>query len=91
MKYIILGAGPAGLTFANKLKQAGITGMVGSCFYKTLVERGEEVSNVVTKLMDDKDYYNKISSNAINTVKEFTWDKLYSERMLNLFKDLKRK
>lgn len=25
MKYLILGAGPAGLTFANKLKQAGVT------------------------------------------------------------------
>ena len=28
MKYIILGAGPAGLTFANKLKQAGITDFI---------------------------------------------------------------
>ena len=25
MKYLILGAGPAGLTLANKLKQMGIT------------------------------------------------------------------
>lgn len=28
MKYLILGAGPSGLTFANKLKQAGITNFI---------------------------------------------------------------
>ncbi len=49
-------------------------------------ENVEEVSDVVLKLMNEKDYYNKISENAYNAVKEFTWDKLYSERMLDLFK-----
>ena len=49
-------------------------------------ENIEQVSNVVLKLMNDKDYYNKISENAYNAVKEFTWDKLYSEKMLELFK-----
>lgn len=49
-------------------------------------ENVEAVSNVVLKLMSDKDYYNKISENAYNAVKDFTWDKLYSERMLDLFK-----
>lgn len=29
----------------------------------------------------------KISENASNAVKEFTWDKLYSEKMLDLFKN----
>ena len=28
MKYLILGAGPAGLTFANKLLQAGEDGFI---------------------------------------------------------------
>ena len=50
-------------------------------------ENVEEVSDVVLKLMNDKDYYNKISQNACNAVKEFTWDKLYSERALDLFKN----
>lgn len=50
-------------------------------------ENVEEVSDVVLKLMNDKDYYNKISQNACNAVKEFTWDKLYSERVLDLFKN----
>ena len=49
-------------------------------------ENVEQVSDVVLKLMNEKDYYNKISENAYNAVKEFTWDKLYSERMLDLFK-----
>lgn len=51
-------------------------------------ENTEEISNVVLKLMNDKEYYNKISENAYNAVKEFTWDKLYSERMLELFEQL---
>ena len=50
-------------------------------------ENVEVVSDVVLKLMNDKDYYNRISENACNAVKEFTWDKLYSERMLDLFKN----
>lgn len=48
-------------------------------------ENVEEISDIVLKLMNDKNYYNKISENAFNAVKEFTWDKLYSERMLELF------
>lgn len=50
-------------------------------------ENVEAISGVVLKLMNDKDYYNKISENAYNAVKEFTWDKLYSEKMLELFKN----
>ena len=51
-------------------------------------ENIEQVSDVVLKLMNDKDYYSKISENAYKVVKEFTWDKLYSERMLGLFNEL---
>ena len=51
-------------------------------------ENVNEVSDVVLKLMNDKEYYNKISENAFNAVKEFTWDKLYSEKMLDLFEEL---
>lgn len=54
-------------------------------------ENIEQVSDVVLKLMNDKDYYSKISDNAYKVVKEFTWDKLYSERMLGLFNELTEK
>lgn len=54
-------------------------------------ENIEQVSDVVLKLMNDKDYYSKISDNAYKVVKEFTWDKLYSERMLDLFEELIKK
>lgn len=54
-------------------------------------ENIEQVSDVVLKLMNDKDYYSKISENAYKVVKEFTWDKLYSERMLDLFEELIKK
>lgn len=54
-------------------------------------ENVEAISNVVLKLMNDKDYYNKISENAYNAVKEFTWDKLYSKKMLALFNELTEK
>ncbi len=54
-------------------------------------ENIEQVSDVVLKLMNDKDYYSKISENAYKVVKEFTWDKLYSERMLGLFNELTEK
>ena len=51
-------------------------------------ENVEAVSDVVLKLMNDKDYYNKISENAYKAVKEFTWDNLYSSKAENLFKEL---
>lgn len=42
----------------------------------------------VIKLAENKEFYEKLSVNAMNAVEEFTWDKLYSEKMLNLFKKL---
>ena len=38
MKYLILGAGPAGLTFANRLKQVGITPYTKLKEYVTMEE-----------------------------------------------------
>lgn len=50
----------------------------------------EEISNVVKKLYQDPDYYNMISDNAVKAVQTFTWDRLYSSKMLNLFEELEK-
>ena len=50
----------------------------------------EAVCETVINLVENKDYYNKISENATNIVKKFTWDKLYSSKMLELFQQLKK-
>lgn len=50
----------------------------------------EEITNVIEFLKDDK-IYQKISENAINSVKNFTWDKLYSSKMLNIFNEIVKK
>ena len=50
-----------------------------------------EICGVIQKLIVDKDYYNKISDEAYRVVKEFTWDKLYSSKMLELFDELEKK
>jgi protoporphyrinogen oxidase len=47
MKYIILGAGPAGLTIANKLKQAGISNFL-------LIEKESEAGGLCRSLNVDK-------------------------------------
>lgn len=47
----------------------------------------EEITNVIEFLKDDK-IYQKISDNAICSVKSFTWDKLYSSKMLNIFNEI---
>lgn len=46
MKYLILGAGPAGLTFANKLKQLGETSFV-------VVEKEEEAGGLCRSVLVD--------------------------------------
>jgi glycosyltransferase involved in cell wall biosynthesis len=44
----------------------------------------EAIANKIIKLMDDN-YYKKISGKAIENAYKFTWDKLYNEKMYNLF------
>lgn len=51
-------------------------------------ENVDEVYNEIIKLKDNKEYYEKISNNADKIVKEFTWDNLYSSKMLELFKKI---
>lgn len=48
----------------------------------------EEIINEIIKLKEDKDYYKKISNNAYEITKSFTWDNLYNSKMLELFEDI---
>lgn len=48
----------------------------------------EAVSKTVIRLAEDAAYYNMLSQNAMAAVKEFTWDRLYNERVLQLFQQL---
>lgn len=45
----------------------------------------DEICEVIKRLRDDSGLYSMISENAYNAVKQFTWDKLYSEKVWNLF------
>ncbi len=47
-----------------------------------------EICDVIKQLIDDKQYYDLISRNAAKAVKEFTWDNLYSSKMLTVFKEI---
>lgn len=46
------------------------------------------ICNKVIQLYSNKEYYSKLSNNGRNAVREFTWDSLYSKKMLNIFKSL---
>ena len=40
----------------------------------------------ILKLKNEKEYYHRISENAANAVKEYTWDKLYCEPLVEIYK-----
>lgn len=48
----------------------------------------DEIYNEIIKLKDNQEYYKKISDNAFEIVKDFTWDHLYSSKMFELFTKL---
>lgn len=48
----------------------------------------DEICRAIKRLMTDEKYYNRISDEAARVVKEFSWDKLYSSKMLDIFKKL---
>ena len=50
----------------------------------------KQIAEVIKTLFDDSSYYNQISANAANAVKEYTWDKLYSTKMVDVFRELTR-
>lgn len=50
-----------------------------------------QISNVVQSLLSDEEMYEYISNNAYIAVKEYTWDNLYSSKMLRLFEFLLKK
>lgn len=45
----------------------------------------DEICTILRKLTIDETYYNRISDESARAVKEFTWDKLYSSKMLEIF------
>lgn len=47
-----------------------------------------EICDAIKKLINDEKYYELLSKNASNAVKEFTWDKLYSSKMLAVFNEI---
>ena len=49
----------------------------------------DAICSKIIRLTEDKEYYDKISFNGYEAVKTFTWERLYCEKMLNLFKELK--
>lgn len=51
----------------------------------------EEICNSILKLKDNKDVYEAISKNAAEAVKNFTWDRLYNEKVYELFQKLTNK
>ena len=47
-----------------------------------------EIADQMIALMEDGEYYNRISEKAYNAVKDYTWEKLYSSKMVKLFDEL---
>lgn len=50
----------------------------------------DAICKTIVELTENKGYYQKISENAKKAVKTFTWDHLYSSKMLELFQSLKK-
>lgn len=51
----------------------------------------QEIAGKIITLIEDETYYNHISENAYKAVKKYSWDKLYSTRMVDLFSSLLEK
>lgn len=51
----------------------------------------DEICSVIKRIIADSEYYNRISDEAYRVVKEYTWDNLYSSKMLEAFKELENK
>ena len=53
-------------------------------------ENVEEIYNEIIELKEDAAHYASISNHAYEIVKEFTWDNLYSSKMLALFEKIEK-
>lgn len=51
-------------------------------------KNSREICDAIIRLISDEQYYNSISRNAANAVKSFTWDDLYSSKMLAVFNEI---
>lgn len=43
------------------------------------------ISNKILRLRSDREYYQRISDNAYNATKNFTWDEMYSSKLVAVF------
>ncbi len=48
----------------------------------------ETIEQAIKRLMIDKYFYNELSNNAFRVVKEYTWDEMYSSKLVDIFKQL---
>lgn len=48
----------------------------------------EEICKVIIRLINDKDYYDNISQNAVVNAKSYTWEKMYCEPLVKIFTEL---
>lgn len=44
-----------------------------------------KICDVLKRLMEDRKYYENISAKAMKIVKDYSWDQLYSSKMLDIF------
>ena len=47
-----------------------------------------EIANKIINLINNKEYYNRVSNSAYQVVKHYSWNELYSSKMVNLFDKL---
>ena len=48
----------------------------------------EQIVSIIHKLIDSPQYYSMLSKNAIDVVKNYTWDCLYCMKVYEIFKGL---
>lgn len=51
----------------------------------------EEIAGKIVQLVNDKGYYTRISEKAYEAVKHYSWDELYSSKMVSLFERVIKK
>lgn len=49
----------------------------------------EEICSKIKRLMWDREYYTSIAVNAMEATRKYTWDDMYSKKMLQIFNNIK--
>ena len=48
----------------------------------------EQICNVIERLMTDRAYYERLSDSAYAVTKDYTWDHMYSSKLVDIMKQL---